>query len=72
MTATAIQKPDRPKRVTEAAVFEACDELILAGEPLTFENVRRLTRVGSPNTIYAHIRSYQKVLPGPPLKGPAS
>ena len=32
-------------------------------EPPTFENVRRITKVGSPNTIYTHIRSYQKVLP---------
>lgn len=62
-TATSRKTPDRPTRVTEGAVFAACDELIHAGEPLTFENVRRITRVGSPNTIYAHIRSYQKVLP---------
>lgn len=55
--------PEKPTRVTEAAVFAACDELVMAGEPPTFENVRRITRVGSPNTIYAHIRSYQKVLP---------
>jgi chromosome segregation ATPase len=46
------------KGITEAQVWTACDELLLAGQRPTIERVRLRLTTGSPNTIAPHLDSW--------------